>query len=216
MRTLHVLLIDADDINRHGLEALLHKSGAPVQVDGTFATVAECLSTLHKQTVDILLIDDALPGTIDLVPVIYRLHQQHPDMGIVVLSQHLDMDYIQNLFDHGVLGFVLKEGRLQSKLLTALETVAEGEPYLSPRAAALPYHRRQQTQVGKLSARDREVAHLMQHGLTVQECAARLGISDSAVYRSRSKLRQALDVRTSEQIVDAAIRKGLLPAPKTS
>jgi DNA-binding NarL/FixJ family response regulator len=216
MRTLHVVLIDPDDLSRHGLEALLHKSGAAIQVDGAFAAVADCLTYLQKHVADVLLIDDAVPGTSSLVHTVHRLHQQYPDIGLVVLSQHLDMDYIQNLFDHGVLGFVLKEVRLQAKLLFALETVAEGEPYLSPRASALPYHHRDQGQLGKLSARDREIAQLMQHGLTVQECATRLGISDGAVYRSRRKLRQALGVRTSEQIIDAAVRKGLLPAPTPS
>ncbi len=64
--------------------------------------------------------------------------------------------------------------------------------------------------VTRLNRRELDVARLMHQGYTVQEIAVRLDLSDQAVYRSRRKLRECLQVQTSEQIVAAAKEKGLI------
>jgi DNA-binding NarL/FixJ family response regulator len=61
-----------------------------------------------------------------------------------------------------------------------------------------------------LSQRDFDVLFLLARELNVQEIASKLKIAEKTVYRIREKLKNVLNVRNNEMIVDAARRKGYL------
>jgi DNA-binding NarL/FixJ family response regulator len=66
--------------------------------------------------------------------------------------------------------------------------------------------------IGNLNTRDIDVLELTEAGKTVKQIAYGLGIEQRTVYRSRERLRDALNVQTNDLIVDAARRLGLLKA----
>jgi DNA-binding NarL/FixJ family response regulator len=212
MSIKQLVLVDADDISRNGIAAILQAADLPLEVIETFPTLNGCETWLVTHIPDLLLINDALPEVPDIVPFIERLHAHHPALAVIIISDHLNVAYIQTLFKHGVAGFLLREMHFAKRLVQAVVTVTRGEWYLSPRASRLVYTGEKPKTFETLSRRDLEVARSMYAGYTVQEIAQQLGISDQAVYRARRKLRECLQVQTSEQIIAAALEKGLLQA----
>jgi DNA-binding NarL/FixJ family response regulator len=210
MRPNPVVIVDADDVRRNGIETLIQKSDLPFEVSATFREVKGCVEYLEANPVPFLLLDDVLSGGTNPERIVKQLHQQYPRLAIVVLSNRLNVSYIHELFAHGAAGYVDKLDRFADSLLQALQIVARGELYVSPRAARLIYTARPQVSTRNLSRRDLEVIRLMRDGLTVQEIATAIGISEQAVYRTRRKLREKLQVHTSEQIVAIAIERGLI------
>lgn len=208
MMPLRVVIMDGNDISRHGLEVLV-KQRAEWQIVGA-VTAPDGVLPLLETGVDVLLLDDANLSTWDVTPFITSLRRSQPSLKVIVVSHHLVAPYIEALIQAGVAGYVFIEDRVGKRLTRALELALEGELYLSPRALLLSYSFRPALEAEHLNEREWQVLRMLHEGLTVQESAARLGVSDAAIYRARRKLRTVLHVRTNEQIVEAALRRGLL------
>jgi DNA-binding NarL/FixJ family response regulator len=206
MHPIKLVVVSANDLVRSGIQMLIFPAQS-VEIMESFTTVYECEQFLKQQRAHVLLLDDALPGHLPPTQIIKALKDLQPTLHIIVLSDYLSEYYVQRLIDHGANGFIYKEDRLQDVLVAGIKAVAEGHIFLSPQASALPYGRAHD---GQLNRTDLEVLHLIAKGHTVQEISIRVGIVDRSVYRIRAKLRQHLGVRTNEQVVEAALRKGLL------
>ncbi|HWI25053.1 MAG TPA: response regulator transcription factor, partial [Lysobacter sp.] len=63
---------------------------------------------------------------------------------------------------------------------------------------------------GRLTAREREVFHLIVEGLTTKEIARKLDISANTAENHRARVLDKLDVRNTAELVRYALRKGLL------
>lgn len=210
MRTYQIVIVDVDDVSRHGIETILQKQGPPFKVVRTFARLDQCEMFLESTHVQMLVLSDALQDEQAIVSHVEALRHQHPSLSILVVSEYLNVQYIQNLFTRGVSAFILREERFAARLVQAIEAVARGDWFLSPKASRLLYTGQMARNLTHLKRRELDVARLMYQGYTVQEIAVRLDLSDQAVYRSRRKLRECLQVQTSEQIVAAAKEKGLI------
>ncbi|MAS35341.1 MAG: hypothetical protein CL610_15120 [Anaerolineaceae bacterium] len=206
MQFIKLVVVAANDLIRSGIQLLIHAAPS-IELIQAFSSIHPCEQYLKQHRANVLLLDDALPGHLIPTQTIGALHERYPTLGIIVLSDHLSEHYVQRLIDHGASGFIYKEDRLEDSLVVGILTVADGHIFLSPQASALPYGRMMD---GQLNRTDMEVLELIARGYTVQEISRRVGIVDRSVYRIRSKLRQYLGVRTNEQVVEAAVRRGLL------
>jgi DNA-binding NarL/FixJ family response regulator len=173
-----------------------------------FLISINCEQFLKSNRVNVMLLDDALPGHLTPAQIVGSFHDLYPALRIIILSDTLSEFYVQRLLNQGASGFIYKADRLEDTLAASIQTVADGHIFLSPRASALPYGRSMTD--GQLNRTDLEVLDLMAQGYTVQEIAARVGIVDRSVYRIRARLRRYLDVCTNEQVIEAAFRRGLL------
>ena len=209
MQSTHVVVVDRHDLTRSGLQSILQEGDTAAKIVGVFDNLVAAETFLQNERVHLLLLDDRLPPTINIVDTVRRFSQQYPDVAIIILSDHLSMRYIQRLLAAMTSGFIYKRERLSRVLLTAIETVRYGRTYISPQAAALAYDR-VEGQTEQLNTTDREVLQLIGRGHTVQEIVQLTGLVDHSVYRVRRKLRTLLDVRTNEQILEAARACGWL------
>ena len=209
-RTIRLMIIDSNDLSRHGLEALILRSQSTVQVVGSFHSLEEAEPELAKLHTHILVIDDDVSPKHDIYTVLNQLRQSHPQLSLMILSQRLNVRYIRQLFAWGASGFLYREDRLEASLMIGIETVYAGHFYASPRASGLLFTGHADVNTTELNQTDIEILHLIDRGLTPKEIAAKLEITSRTVYRSRSKLRTLLGVSTNEQIVSAARQKGLL------
>jgi len=199
-------IVDPHDLSRNGILMLLTRANIAVEVEAIFADLAGVLAYLTDHQIQILLLNDDLPHTADIGGVLRQLTDQFPGLAVLVLSAK----YVQHVISNGAQGFVYKEDRLQEALPLGIETVRSGYIYISPKASALPYNRSIQRPPEHFNHTDVEVLRMLAYGHTVQEIAAKLALAQRSIYRIRTKLRTLLEVRTNEQIVDAARKRGLL------
>lgn len=210
MQTIEIVVVDRHDLSRYGISTLLSRSPGMMHVLGVFADVQSAERQLCEHRAHVFLLDDNLPHSLSIEEIIKRLHEQHPGLNIVILGNKLNPRYITRLLDFGARGFIYKQDNMEDILIPAIKVVRNGNPYLSPRAAALFYANRPLQRDDGLNNSDLSVLHLMEQGYNPQEIAGQLDLTPRSIYRIYGRLRLSLNVRTNEQIVDAARKKGLL------
>lgn len=206
MQPIHAAILISNDLMRVGLERLLQEAEC-VQSVQRLKTITDLQQRAVGQSPALLILDDDLPGHEPCQRIITQLKQTRPEMKVLVLTDRLSERYAQAILRAGARGLICKRDRIAALMTACLITVLNGDIYLSPQFAALPY---QQSEYGPLNQTDLAVLRLIEAGYDTQEIALRLQIVPRSVYRIRRKLRELLSVRTNEQIVDAARRQGLL------
>ena len=144
-----------------------------------------------------------------------RLRNDHPEVKVILLSVHGDAPFIQSAISLGADGYVLKNGRA-AEIVTAIRAVTKGGSYFSPVVAReiveqlrTPQSRNHEP-FSVLSAREREVLHLIAEGMSAKEVASELSISTKTVEAHRTSLMRKLGVRKATELVRYALRHGLI------
>ncbi len=201
---IRVALIDEIEVIRFGIQRLL--SSVPhIEFLGAFSTIDFFYQDpAHYQT-DVLLLEQIQPIP-HLHLAIRQIQTFNPPSILLLLAAPLEAGTMRNLFQLGVLGFIYKDEPLSETLVPGIHRVYEGKRYLSPEAALIPQH----ADLTGLTPRALQILRLLAQGLGAQQIAQELSISTRAVYAARTRLRDALGVRSDAQVVAEAIRLGLL------
>jgi two-component system, NarL family, response regulator NreC len=165
---------------------------------------------------DVLLLDLGLPGLhgLDVIPAVL---QRAPRTRVLVLSMHAPVEYVAGARAHGAAGYLLK-GCHAAELVTAIRRVAAGEPYISadvtphPREAVPGGETAKTDAYETLTAREREVLHLMVEGHPNAAIAERLFVSSRTVETHRANVMRKLQLRNQTEVVLFAVRRGLVRA----
>jgi DNA-binding NarL/FixJ family response regulator len=183
-RGVRVVLADDDVLLREGLASLLERSG--YQVVGQAADAAQLLRLVADQTPELVVVDIRMPPshTAEGLDAARQIRHQHPDVGILVLSAHVEVDQAMDLLasGHGV-GYLLKRRVTDlEEFLDSLERVAKGGSVVDPGLVAeLVGARHRQDPLAVLSAREREVLGLMAEGRSNAGIARRLWVTEGTV-----------------------------------
>lgn len=212
MTQIKVIIIASNDVSRSGLQALTAAAGTSVSVTAALADFQGLDSYMQQNRVDVLLIDDSLPRSVDVGDAIKRLLYQHPGLAVIVLSSRPIASVIRRVLDRGARGFIHKDDQLAATLVIGIEAVRSGGTYLSPRVSSLLTLERPRPSL--IDERALDVLRLMVDGYTAGEIARQMGIGVKTVYRIQTALRETLEARTNEQLMDAARKKGLLDDPR--
>jgi DNA-binding NarL/FixJ family response regulator len=155
---------------------------------------------------DVVLTDIRMPPTHtqEGIEAAKRIRAQHRGVGVVVLSQYVDEDYVFDLLADGVagLGYLLKE-RVSDldELVRALREVARGGSALDPVVVeALLARRRGDGPLLGLTDREREVLHEMATGRNNATIARSLFMSDRAVEKHIGSLFQKLGLVDEHEV----------------
>ncbi|PAM58692.1 DNA-binding response regulator, partial [Acinetobacter baumannii] len=123
------------------------------------------------------------------------LHTQYPDLPILVLSMHNEIHIAQRALRAGALGYLTKD-RDPETLLAAMRRVASGQRYLDPNLAeqiALQSSGlKQHTYVESLSDREFQILRLLAHGMSVNQIAEQLVISNKTVSTHKTRLMEKM------------------------
>lgn len=208
MHKINVVIIASNDVSRSGLQALTAAAGTSVSVTAAFADFQGLDSYMQQNRVDVLLIDDSLPRSVNIGDAIKRLLYQHPGLAVIVLSSRPIASVIRRVLDRGARGFIHKDDPLTEALLIGIEAVRRGGTYLSPRVSSLLTLEHPRPTL--IDERALDVLRFMVDGYTAGEIARQMGIGVKTVYRIQTALRETLEARTNEQLMDTARKKGLL------
>lgn len=209
---VRVVIVDDEQLVRMALRLVI--DGEPdLTVVGEAADGNTAITVVDEQRPDVVLMDVRMPGRDGLSATRELLARAAPPRVLMLTTFDSD-DLVLGALRAGALGFVLKDTR-PAQILDAVRTVADGEPVLSPTAAARviaaatgPHsaHVRESsrdTARAKLSAlteRERETARAIADGLGNPEIAERLHISVATVKAHTGSLFAKLAVANRVQI----------------
>lgn len=213
MQSLLMAILEPNELSRHGLKLMIGGTGRKVHIVGVFSDVESCDLYLKEHPVHVLLLDETLPRKLEIWSVLEHWKTLRPGMAMVVLSDTLSDRHVEKLFWYGVMAYIHRDDCTLSTLTACLDAVCQKRRYVSPFASAELYTRQAQATAEKLSHVDIDVVYALDQGLNTQETALQLGLDVRTIYRRKRNLRQVLGVKTNEQILDAARRRGLLDAP---
>ncbi|MFD9409834.1 response regulator [Streptomyces sp. NPDC059989] len=206
---IRVLLVDDDAIVRAGLSLML--GGAPdIELVGQAADGAEVPALVAALRPDLVLMDIRMPG-VDGLAATEELRTRPGAPEVLVLTTFHTDGHVLRALRAGAAGFLLKDTP-PHEIVTAIRTVAAGDPVLSPavtrrlmdqvaggsgqdtRAAAA------RARLERLAEREREVALAVGRGLSNAEIARELHLALPTVKTHVSRILTRLDLNNRVQI----------------
>ncbi|HQG69411.1 MAG: response regulator transcription factor [Microbacteriaceae bacterium] len=196
---LRVVVADDSVLLREGLVRVLTEAG--VDVVGSYGDADSMLAQLEALHPDLIVLDVRMPPTYrdEGVRAAIRAREVQPDVGILLLSQYVEVAYAQELLSsgRGGVGYLLKD-RVASlaQLQDAVERIAAGGTVLDPEVVAQLLGRRHDP-LATLTPREHEVMSLMAEGRTNAAIAQALVIGTGAVEKNVTSIFQKLGLDDS-------------------
>jgi DNA-binding NarL/FixJ family response regulator/class 3 adenylate cyclase len=182
---LRVALADDAVLLREGIARLLSEAG--FEVVGQSDTADDLLLKVRSYTPDVAVVDIRMPPTQtdEGLRAAQEIRTNHPEVGVLVLSQHVEPTYAMELLAESAegVGYLLKD-RVSDidEFAAAVRRVAEGGSALDPSLVTqLVGRRRRRDPIDELTPREREVLELMAEGRSNQAIGERLFITPRAV-----------------------------------
>jgi DNA-binding NarL/FixJ family response regulator/class 3 adenylate cyclase len=191
-RKLRVTLADDAVLLREGMARLLRESG--FEIVGQSGTADDLMLKVRSYAPDVAIVDIRMPPTQtdEGLQAAREIRERHPDVGVLVLSQHVEPDYAMELLAEGAegVGYLLKD-RVSDidEFAAAVRRVAEGGSALDPALVTqLVGRRRKRGPLDDLTPRELEVLALMAEGRSNQAIGERLFITARAVEKHTTSI----------------------------
>ena len=218
---IRVFVVDDHAVVRRGLRAYLEMVD-DMEVVGEAADGQEALDEIAALVAagrppDVALMDLLMPG-MDGVTATAAITRRHPAMAVVAMTSFTQADLVYGALQAGAAGYLLKDAEAD-EVAAAIRAACRGEVHLDPaiakqltRSLRAP---KPQT-VDALTDREREVLALVAKGLSNQQIADSLVISERTARTHVSNILAKLGVASRTQAALLAMREGIAPAPRAS
>ncbi|SDB11289.1 two component transcriptional regulator, LuxR family [Pseudomonas sp. NFACC23-1] len=208
-----IKLMIADDhaIMREGLKQLFALA-ADLRVVAEAENGVLLLERLRQGGIDLLLLDMSMPG-ISGDDLVARIRAHYPQLPILVLSMHNEVQIAQRALRSGASGYLTKD-RDPETLLAAIRRVAAGGRYidagLAEQMAFAASGLGPSNEHDALTDRELQVLRLLARGLSVSSIATELVISHKTVSTHKARLMEKMGFLSTADIVRYAMSKQLL------
>jgi DNA-binding NarL/FixJ family response regulator len=207
MCPIRVAVAEDSLLVREGIIRILGDADG-IEVVGAAGDADGLLALVDRERPDAVVTDIRMPptGTDEGIRLARELAASHPEVAVVVLSQHAEPSYAVSLFENGSnrRAYLLKE-RLSEpgELVRALETVTAGGSLVDARVIhdLLSAHEQQERPtLAALTPRGREILALIAEGASNRAIAERLVITKRAVERHINAIFQKLELDDSADV----------------
>jgi DNA-binding NarL/FixJ family response regulator len=202
-RPLRVVVAEDTALLREGIVALLRNAGHDVV--GQAATAEDLLLKVRSYAPDVVVTDVRMPPTHtdEGLRAAREIRQQHPDVGVLVLSSYVEPAYAAELVadDASGVGYLVKDRVYDvEEFLAAIERVASGGTAFDPKVvSAMVGRSRRQDVLAELTDREREVLALMAEGRTNTAIAGKMFLSGRAVERTVTSIFGKLNLPDTDE-----------------
>lgn len=215
MEQIRILLVDDHNVMRRGLRLLLESQPGFVVV-GEAADGRQAVEQAEATKPDVVVLDIAMPH-LSGTEAAQRITEMLPGTAIVMLSMHSDEGYVLRALKVGAKGYLVKDSA-EGDLVEAIKAVSEGKTFFSSEISKMlveDYVREIRTRgvedsYDLLTAREREILHLLAEGKSNKEIAALLNLSVFTVETHRRNLQEKLNLHTFAELILYAVRKGVI------
>jgi DNA-binding NarL/FixJ family response regulator len=214
---IRVLIVDDQAIARQGLHVILSVE-ADIEVVGLAQDGQEAVDMAEKLQPDLVLMDLKMPRLTG-VQATKIIKEKFPNIAVLVLTTYDLDDWVANAIRNGANGYLLKDTPPQ-ELITAIRGTVQGKSYVDPNIAGKVFQQMQQNIPSTpkerlelseaLTERELDVLKLLATGLSNQEIAESLKLSEGTVRNYLSTLFGKLGVSDRTKAAVLAIQHGLI------
>jgi two-component system, NarL family, response regulator LiaR len=208
---IRILIADDHAIVREGLRALI-ATEPDLELVGEASDGVQAVTKAHALRPDVILLDMLMPRK-DGLEALIEIKKDWAEAHVIVLTSFSDDEKVFSAIRNGALGYLLKE-TAPDELLKAIHSVAQGEGFLSPSIAAKVM--REINQPPKLpptrdplTEREVEILQWVAQGLTNDEIAEKLVVSERTVRTHVSNILAKLQLANRTQAALYALREGI-------
>jgi two-component system, NarL family, response regulator NreC len=209
-----ILIADDHTVVRQGVRRILEADG-DLEVVGEAGDGLAAIELVRVLRPAVVLMDVGLP-LLNGIDSTREVIKAAPGARVIMLSMHADRAYVRRSMEMGACGYVLKDAE-DLDLVGAVKAVARGGSYFSPAVAAqlradlvAPSAHNGDTDLGRLTDRERQVLQLIAEGKSNKEIATILEVGVSTIDSHRKHVLEKLDLHNTAELVRFAIRHGLV------
>jgi len=213
MEKISILLVEDHTIVRQGLRMILDQNPS-IEVIAEAVNGRDAIRMAEKYRPDIILMDFSMPD-LNGLEATRQLVRLNSEVKVIILTRHGNQEYVDRLLRAGASGYLIKNSAAD-ELILAIQAVYRGSKYLDPTIASgvidgylKPKHH-QNGDMKKLTPRQREVLQLIAEGHPNRDIASKLHISVKTVENHRANIMKALDLSTTADLIQYAIRTGVI------
>jgi NarL family two-component system response regulator LiaR len=209
---IRILIVDDHEVVREGLRGFL-KSQPEFLIAGEAENGQEAVNLARSLLPDVILMDVVMP-VMDGITATKNIINENPSARILVLTSFAEDDKVFPAVKAGALGYLLKDSS-PSDLLEAIRQVSLGESVLHPSIArkVLREINRSSESIREdeqLTPREVDVLRLVAEGMTNQDIAAQLSLSEWTVRTHLRSIMAKLNLVNRTQAALYALREGLV------
>ena len=207
---IKIVIADDHSIVREGLKRIV-SSIDDMEVAGEAGNGTEVMQRVRELAFDVLVLDLSMPGRSGM-ELIKLVRSEKPQLRILVLSMHQELQYAIRAIKNGASGYLTKESA-PDQLEQAIRKVASGGAFISaevaeqlalgamPGSQAVPHE--------SLSNREFEVLQMLVAGVSLTDIGTKLNLSVKTVSTHKTNLMQKMGLQNQNELIRYAIKHGL-------
>ncbi|MCK9450989.1 MAG: response regulator transcription factor [Bacteroidales bacterium] len=214
-KTIKVLVVDDHQLIIDGLKSLLQDE-ADIVFAGGANSMQQAIDFVRDNPVQVVLADISMSEGSG-IETTRRLKEIQPDIQVLALTMHEDINMIRNMAEAGASGYILKRTNM-NEVLEAIRVVAKGGKYLGRDVQEILFNNMgQPTTLSELSVsqsvltqREKEILVLIAKEMRNEEIAEKLFISERTVETHRRNMFTKTKTKSIVGLIKYAIANGLI------
>jgi DNA-binding NarL/FixJ family response regulator len=213
-----IVIVDDHKVFRKGLRMVI-ETRSTATVTGEFSSGEQFLEQISSIRCDMIFMDISMP-VLDGFETTETALKINPKLKIIGMSANDDIASVNKLLEAGAVGFLSKNADFD-EIHDAIKYTAAGDNYFSgnvliklSKSFGKSAQKKQQSNiVDELSKREYEVLQLICQGLSNQEIADKLNITDRTVEKHKSNLYLKTNTENILNLVLFAFKSDIVPSP---
>ena len=213
MEKTRIFIADDHMVVIEGIKSALREH-PEFEVVGEAVNGRTAVKMIRSLLPDIVIMDISMPE-LNGIDSTLQIKKIDPKIGVIIYTMYSDSEYVTDLFKAGISAYILKEDSL-SDLSLAIKAARNGGTYFNAMVQnVILGHLRAleegkagtQSELDKLSLREREIFQLLAQGESIKEIAAKLGVSPKTVESHKYNIMDKLRVGSLAELTRFAIKK---------